>query len=185
MIPRFNASPSSSMEMLCPHGCCPLPCSSHCALMDAAPCPAALTVQACMASTPLQDMEEKLKEVTFSTAIAALSILRFLTDHLPHLPMGVLSRLLCTNDVIMALLPLLEHSPWSRQCRGKVSISHAGCPSCPCVIHTHILTCMSTCIHAYQHAYTHAYQHAYTHAYSHAHMHTHMRFMAQCMHCAS
>lgn len=39
---------------------------------------------------------------------------RYLTDVLPRLPMGALSRMVSSNDTIMGLLPLLERPPWVR-----------------------------------------------------------------------
>jgi hypothetical protein len=73
-----------------------------------------------MASSALDDLEEKRGELEFGTALAALTIVRYLADHCTSLPMGLLNRLTRTNDTIMALLPLLENPPWVRQNKGKV-----------------------------------------------------------------
>jgi len=40
---------------------------------------------------------------------------RYLTDGLTTLPMGLLSRIVSTNDTLMALVPLLDQPPWVRR----------------------------------------------------------------------
>lgn len=40
---------------------------------------------------------------------------RYLTDNVATLPLGISTRLLTTNDTVMALLPLVEKPPWSRR----------------------------------------------------------------------
>ena len=45
---------------------------------------------------------------------------RYLTDYLPKLQLGALSRLVSTNDTIMALLPLLDEPPWQRRRRKQL-----------------------------------------------------------------
>eukprot|EP00877_Chromochloris_zofingiensis_P004789 jgi/Chrzof1/14310/Cz08g32160.t1 len=84
------------------------------------------SVQETLAMTPLEELEEKQAEVDFGTAMCALTILRYLTDYLPTLPMGLLSRLVSTNDSIMALLPLVDKPPWVRTRKGKMERFTAG-----------------------------------------------------------
>lgn len=90
-------------------------------------CAADRSVQETLAMTPLEELEEKQAEVDFGTAMCALTILRYLTDYLPTLPMGLLSRLVSTNDSIMALLPLVDKPPWVRTRKGKVILGGDGC----------------------------------------------------------
>lgn len=40
---------------------------------------------------------------------------RYLSDYLNSLPLGVLTRMVRTNDTLMALVPLLEEPPWVRK----------------------------------------------------------------------
>lgn len=40
---------------------------------------------------------------------------RYLTDGVTTLPMGLLSRLMATNDTLMALVPLVDQPPWVRR----------------------------------------------------------------------
>ena len=46
---------------------------------------------------------------------ACCELLRYLSDYLNSLPLGVLTRLVRTNDTLMALVPLLEEPPWVRK----------------------------------------------------------------------
>lgn len=52
----------------------------------------------------------------FGTALAALSVLRYMTDYGNELPLGVMARMLDTHDTIVQLVPLLEERPWMRRC---------------------------------------------------------------------
>ncbi len=44
---------------------------------------------------------------------------RYLTDAVPRLPMGLMTRLTTTHDIPMALVALLDDAPWIRR-KGKV-----------------------------------------------------------------
>jgi hypothetical protein len=55
-------------------------------------------------------------QLRFGTALAALSVLRYMTDYMTELPLGVMARMLDTHDSIMQLVPLLEERPWMRRC---------------------------------------------------------------------
>ncbi len=80
------------------------------------------SVQETLALTPLEELEDKKAETDFSAALCGLTILRYLSDHAPSLPLGLTARLLTTNDAVMALLPLVEAPPWVRSRKGgKVS----------------------------------------------------------------
>ena len=68
-----------------------------------------------MSQTPVEELDEKLKEVRFGIGICSLSIIRYLTDYVPQLPIGIVSRMLQTNDTLMAILPLADNPPWVRK----------------------------------------------------------------------
>ncbi|KAL6764744.1 hypothetical protein V8C86DRAFT_1823479, partial [Haematococcus lacustris] len=68
--------------------------------------------------SPEEELADKAAEVSFGAAMLALTILRYLTDHVTRLPLGLLSRLLSTNDTPMVLAPLVDDPPWVRR-RGK------------------------------------------------------------------
>eukprot|EP00879_Flechtneria_rotunda_P023002 GHRR01024313.1.p1 GENE.GHRR01024313.1~~GHRR01024313.1.p1 ORF type:complete len:665 (+),score=279.07 GHRR01024313.1:673-2667(+) len=79
------------------------------------------SVQDTLGLSPVQELEEKRAETDFTAALCGLTILRYLTDHITRLPLGVTNRLLGAHDAVMALLPLVEAPPWVRQRkRGKV-----------------------------------------------------------------
>merc|ERR1711959_316373 len=61
------------------------------------------------------DLEAKRQAVEFSCSMTALSVLRFITDHMNNLEMSVMSRLINPHDVPMQLVPLLHNAPWSYQ----------------------------------------------------------------------
>ena len=46
---------------------------------------------------------------------ACCGLHRYLSDYLNSLPLGVLTRMVRTNDTLMALVPLLEEPPWVRK----------------------------------------------------------------------
>jgi hypothetical protein len=80
------------------------------------------SVQDVLALSPAQELEDKRAETDFAAALCGLTILRYLSDHVTTLPLGVMSRLLGAHDAVMALLPLVEAPPWVRSRKGgKVS----------------------------------------------------------------
>lgn len=75
----------------------------------------AMSVKDMLSQTPLDEMRERSRELDFAAAMQSLSITRYLSDQLSTAPMGLLSRLVTTNDTLMALIPLLEKPPWIRR----------------------------------------------------------------------
>ena len=45
----------------------------------------------------------------------AITILRYLTDHVEDLPLGVTTRMVITHDVPVLLIRLVEEKPWIRR----------------------------------------------------------------------
>ncbi|WIA29347.1 hypothetical protein OEZ86_011852 [Tetradesmus obliquus] len=76
------------------------------------------SVQEVLALSPLQELEDKRAETDFAAALCGLTILRYLSDHVTSLPLGLMSRLLGAHDAVMALLPLVEAPPWVRSRKG-------------------------------------------------------------------
>ncbi|KAK9815647.1 hypothetical protein WJX72_007380 [[Myrmecia] bisecta] len=72
-------------------------------------------VRALLNQPPEEELREKVADIEFGTAMCALTILRYLSDYVGSLPLGVMSRLVGANDTIMALLPLLDRPPWVRR----------------------------------------------------------------------
>jgi len=67
-----------------------------------------------LAMTPIDELEEKDRELRFGTAMCALTILRYITDNPKALPLGIVSRMLSTHDLPVALVALLDNPPWER-----------------------------------------------------------------------
>lgn len=44
-----------------------------------------------------------------------MALLRFLCEHLHRLPLGVITRVLDTHDVLLGLVILIENPPWTRR----------------------------------------------------------------------
>ncbi|MEW5307426.1 MAG: hypothetical protein WDW36_009824 [Sanguina aurantia] len=77
------------------------------------------SAQQMMAQTPAEELAGMKSETDFGIAMCSLTILRYITDALTTGPMGLLSRVVSTNDTLMGLLPLIDRPPWVRQRRGK------------------------------------------------------------------
>ncbi|EOD24555.1 hypothetical protein EMIHUDRAFT_64844, partial [Emiliania huxleyi CCMP1516] len=60
-------------------------------------------------------LETQGRTIDLSTALYALSLVRFLAEQLGKLPLGVATRLLDTYDIMMLLCPLLEAKPWEHR----------------------------------------------------------------------
>ena len=67
-----------------------------------------------LSRTAWQELEEKTRDTRFAIAICALTVLRYLTDAMGDLPLGVMARLLDVHDAQTLLAPLLEKRPWVR-----------------------------------------------------------------------
>ncbi|KAK9825800.1 hypothetical protein WJX74_008414 [Apatococcus lobatus] len=61
------------------------------------------------------EQDEKMAEIQFGTAMCSLTILRYLTEHGPHLPLSVTTRLADALDAASALVPVMQQQPWSRR----------------------------------------------------------------------
>ena len=71
--------------------------------------------RAAMSRTTEDTLKQQALDIGFSCAVCSISILRFLTDHINHLPLGVVSRILHTHDILLAMVPLVESPPWTRK----------------------------------------------------------------------
>lgn len=60
-------------------------------------------------------MRRPLSLIPDARLTACREMHRYLSDHLNSLPLGVLTRMVRTNDTLMALVPLLEEPPWVRK----------------------------------------------------------------------
>lgn len=56
-----------------------------------------------------------LRETDFRVCVTAIALLRFLCEHLDRLPLGVMTRVLDTHDVLIGLVVLVENPPWTKR----------------------------------------------------------------------
>jgi zinc finger MYND domain-containing protein 10 len=59
-----------------------------------------------------------LSDIGFSVSIASVTILRYISEHLPKLQLSVMARVLDRHDVILLQVPLIENPPWVRRVDG-------------------------------------------------------------------
>lgn len=59
------------------------------------------------------------RTMRFNTGIAAVTILRYLAEHVSKLPLAAASRMLDTHDLPLACVALIENPPWTRRHAGK------------------------------------------------------------------
>eukprot|EP00472_Partenskyella_glossopodia_P006242 CAMPEP_0197521582 /NCGR_PEP_ID=MMETSP1318-20131121/6847_1 /TAXON_ID=552666 /ORGANISM="Partenskyella glossopodia, Strain RCC365" /LENGTH=587 /DNA_ID=CAMNT_0043073635 /DNA_START=67 /DNA_END=1830 /DNA_ORIENTATION=+ len=60
-------------------------------------------------------LSKQVEDISFSTAMSCITLMRFLTEHVHMLPVSVPRQLLDNLDVLMVLVPLMEASPWQRR----------------------------------------------------------------------
>uniref|UniRef100_A0A7S3G0J4 Uncharacterized protein n=1 Tax=Palpitomonas bilix TaxID=652834 RepID=A0A7S3G0J4_9EUKA len=60
----------------------------------------------------LDELEKQCKTITFNTAMSAITLVRYLAEHAEVIPMGVLSRMLNQNDIVLHLVEVLSNKPW-------------------------------------------------------------------------
>eukprot|EP00053_Salpingoeca_punica_P010885 m.97285 g.97285 ORF g.97285 m.97285 type:complete len:466 (+) comp15523_c0_seq2:65-1462(+) len=61
-----------------------------------------------------QQLDEQTETLPFDISTKAVSILRYISDHITHLPLSCMTRLLNTHDAPQMLCALVEHKPWTR-----------------------------------------------------------------------
>lgn len=66
------------------------------------------------------------QETEFRVCVTAVALLRFLCEHVHRLPLGVMTRLLDTHDVLLGLVILVENPPWTRR-TAEVRLLNLGC----------------------------------------------------------
>lgn len=77
------------------------------------------TAKELMAVSPAKALIQQRQKLEWDCAIKMLSIIRYITDYHEELPLSVAKRIMRENDMILALVPLLERRPWTiRKARG-------------------------------------------------------------------
>lgn len=69
-------------------------------------------------------LRKQALEISFACAICALTLTRFITEHLPSLPVQMSTLLLHHQDLPLSLVNLIECVPWQRKKDGKVQRYH-------------------------------------------------------------
>ncbi|XP_076870460.1 zinc finger MYND domain-containing protein 10 [Brachyhypopomus gauderio] len=68
----------------------------------------------------VQELQKQSSMLEFEISLKALSVLRYISDHIESLSLSVLSRMLNTHNLPCVLVQLVEHCPWSRRSGGKL-----------------------------------------------------------------
>lgn len=67
-----------------------------------------------------ETLERQAAEIGFATAVCSVGLMRYITEHLIHVPGYIMARVLETHDVVLSLVPLIEDKPFERFKNGKV-----------------------------------------------------------------
>eukprot|EP00062_Callorhinchus_milii_P006296 gi/632946850/ref/XP_007888762.1/ PREDICTED: zinc finger MYND domain-containing protein 10 [Callorhinchus milii] len=65
--------------------------------------------------TSMEELKKQSEDLEFEIALKALSVLRYITDHIDSLSLSIQSRLLNTHNLPCVLVCLVQHCPWSRR----------------------------------------------------------------------
>lgn len=64
-------------------------------------------------------LQRQANDIGYSTAVCAVGILRYMTEHMIHMPISIMARVLETHDVVLSLVPLLDSKPFERRMNGR------------------------------------------------------------------
>ncbi|XP_046542958.1 LOW QUALITY PROTEIN: zinc finger MYND domain-containing protein 10-like [Haliotis rubra] len=78
------------------------------------------SVTSSTSATSMEELEKQGRNLDFDICIKAVTLIRYITDHLEGLPLSVMTRILNTHDVPNLLVQLVEMPPWLRRKNGKV-----------------------------------------------------------------
>ncbi|GMH96209.1 hypothetical protein TrST_g13196 [Triparma strigata] len=67
-----------------------------------------------MSRTKSEELRDQRYQIEYSLGLSSLTIVRYLLESFPSLPLNVQSRLLKTHDILLMLIPLIEEPPWIR-----------------------------------------------------------------------
>jgi hypothetical protein len=82
-------------------------------------CTAGKSPRAVLEMSAAEELAEREGEAAAAVGFSALTILRHMSDHMPHLSLGVTARMGGTNDAVGSVLPLLMRPPWERRLAGE------------------------------------------------------------------
>mmetsp|Transcript_24092 Transcript_24092/g.36138 ORF Transcript_24092/g.36138 Transcript_24092/m.36138 type:complete len:445 (+) Transcript_24092:18-1352(+) len=67
------------------------------------------------ARTPGEELAGYAGETDFKVCVTAVSLMRYLCEHISQLPLAIMTRILDTHDILLSLIPLIENPPWTRR----------------------------------------------------------------------
>lgn len=65
--------------------------------------------------TPLQSLEDQAVDVIVQVSVGAVTLMRYICEHINGLPLSVLVRVIDTHDILCSIIPIIENPPWSRR----------------------------------------------------------------------
>lgn len=63
----------------------------------------------------VKELLKQVDEIRFNVSVKAVSILRYIIDHMSSLPLSVMTRLLNTHDMPVVFVQLAENPPWVKR----------------------------------------------------------------------
>jgi len=72
------------------------------------------SAQEVISQTRAEEFADQCSDIEFKIQMMCLSIVRFVSDYIAFLPIGVLNHLVCECDILCVLAPLIELKPWLR-----------------------------------------------------------------------
>eukprot|EP00057_Strongylocentrotus_purpuratus_P030509 XP_781892.3 PREDICTED: zinc finger MYND domain-containing protein 10 [Strongylocentrotus purpuratus] len=72
-------------------------------------------------SSAMEELKKQQQKIQFDVSIKAISIFRYITDHLSSLSLSVTTRILNTLDIPSLLVQLVDDPPWTKYKDGKLS----------------------------------------------------------------
>ena len=63
----------------------------------------------------LDEIQDSVYEASYKTAVAAVSLSRYLCENVEELPASIVSRMLEVQDFPLLMVPLIEEPPWTRR----------------------------------------------------------------------
>jgi len=89
--------------------------SDKAAAMAKATAAASASMSAAPQGGAVGSLEAQYRKISFGVGVAALGVLRFISEHIPKLPLSAYTRVLDTHDVPLAMVPLIENPPWTKR----------------------------------------------------------------------
>ncbi|GMI03378.1 hypothetical protein TrLO_g2996 [Triparma laevis f. longispina] len=79
-----------------------------------------------MERSKTEELQEHQHTIQYTLGLSSLTILRYLLESFPALPLNVQSRLLKTHDILLMIIPLIEEPPWIRRKNGGWEVWEEG-----------------------------------------------------------